>query len=94
MRRPRVGARVKEAGEFVAVGIDTRKVWPLVPIAIVASQSKIIIRVCTSVLLCHNVFNVKSELIVPLMYATVFAAVVSSSLNSCSRFSVHTWLSH
>ncbi len=81
--------RIKKGDHGMGLGIDTRQIWALVKIAMLASESEIVEVASTAVFERDYVFDMKRKRIILLVELAVFATVGSTGGNRCADSVIH-----
>ena len=89
MEIPSIAARMIERRYLARLRIDSREVWSLVKIAMLAGVSEIIDSSCTAVLLCNNVLDMKRVRIIVLANSAILAGVSCSGSDNFAGGIIH-----
>ena len=89
MLRPNVDPGMKQTDKFTGTGIQARNIGTFVAIAVRASKSEIAGGGFSSVLLGHDVVNLKRQRQSKFWHAAVFAMPTSSLSNRSRQFLIH-----
>jgi hypothetical protein len=80
---PHIDMGIEETYQLTGCGVHTREIRPLVTITEMTGEREVRLVVTPVMLLRHNVFDVKDDDIVPLMDATILAAVSRTVAYAC-----------